>query len=211
MHCLAGFDNACPEIRVLGVQTPGKGGYADYFTWPASRLLTFDERLDFVGAAALLVNYGPVWFGLIERAGMRPGDTLLVTGAAGGCGHAALDIGRMLGARTIAVTRHATKSAALRAAGATDVVIDAGDGRWSEEVHQLTSGHGADCVVELVGAATWRHSVSAAAARGRIVVIRRAWWAARRVKSGRVIRQEFDDPRHYPRESRRDGASPTPW
>jgi len=170
-QCIAGFDNACPQIRVLGVQTPGQGGYAEYFTWPSARLLPFAETLEFTTAAALLVNYGPVWFGLVERAGLRPGDTLLVTGASGGCGHAALDIGRLFGARTIAVTRARDKTAALTEAGADEVVIDEGDQRWAEAVAELTGGRGADCVVELVGAATWTQSVRACAIRGCIVVI----------------------------------------
>jgi NADPH:quinone reductase-like Zn-dependent oxidoreductase len=171
LQCLAGFDNACPHIRVLGVQTPGCGGYADYFCWPSARLLPFSEVLSFETAAALLVNYGPVWFGLIERAGLKPGDTVVVTGAAGGCGHAALDIGRLYGTRTIAVTRATDKAPALRAAGADEVVVDHGDGRWADAVADLTHGKGADCVVELVGAATWKQSVQAAGLRGRIVVI----------------------------------------
>lgn len=170
-QCAAGFDNACPEIRVLGVQTPGCGGYADYFCWPSARLLPFSDALSFEAAAALLVNYGPVWFGVVERAGIRPGDTMVITGAAGGCGHAALDIGRLLGTRSIAVTRSAEKRQALLEAGADEVVIDHGDDTWAEEVAELTSGRGADCVVELVGATTWRQSVRAAGVQGKVVVI----------------------------------------
>ena len=170
-QCRAGYDNACPEIQVLGVQTPGRGGYAEYFAWPTSSLIPFNDALSFEQAAALLVNYGPVWFGLIDRAGLKQGETVVVTGAAGGCGHAALDIARMAGARAIAVTRSPAKVAALRAAGADTVVIDRPDVNWADAVLELTSGHGADCVVELVGAATWQRSLAAAAVRGRIVVI----------------------------------------
>ena len=170
-HCIAGHDNACPAIRVLGVQTPDRGGYAEYFTWPSASLLPFSGALDLVTAAALLVNYGPVWNGLVERAQVRAGETLLVTGAAGGCGHAALDVGRMLGLRTLALTRSPDKRDALHAAGADLVVIDHGDDRWPQEVADLTAGAGADVVIELVGAATFAGSVRAAALRGRVVVI----------------------------------------
>ncbi len=170
-QCRAGYDNACAEIRVLGVQTPGCGGYAEYFTWPAKSLIPFNDALSFEQAAALLVNYGPVWFGLIDRARLKEGETLVVTGAAGGCGHAALDIARMSGARAIAVTRSPDKVAALRDAGADAVVIDRDGDNWAESVNDLTAGHGADCVVELVGAATWQRSLEAAALRGRIIVI----------------------------------------
>jgi NADPH:quinone reductase-like Zn-dependent oxidoreductase len=108
---------------------------------------------------------------LIERASLKHEDTLVVTGTAGRCGYAALDIGRLPGCRTIAVTRSAHKADALVAAGATDVVIDRGDERWAEEVLQLTDGRGADCVLELVGAATWSQSLQVAGSRGRVVVI----------------------------------------
>lgn len=170
-HCRAGHDNACAEIRVLGVQTPDCGGYADYFCWPADRLISYGEGLPHTTAAAVSVNYGPVWFGLMDQAGMKPGETLLVTGAAGGCGHAAIDLGRLLGVRVIAVTRSAAKVAALRAAGAAEVIVAPDNTPWSEQVLALTQGRGADVVCELVGAASWRESLSACAARGRVVVI----------------------------------------
>ena len=169
-HCLAGHDNACASIKVLGVQTPGRGGYAEYLCWPAARLIRFNAAMPFAVAAAVTVNYGPVWCGLVDRAGMLPGETLLVTGAAGGCGHAALDLGRLLGARVIAVTRSASKVAGLRAAGADEVIVDDGPG-WHGKVLAMTNGAGADVVCELVGAASWADSVSAAAQRGRVVVI----------------------------------------
>ncbi|HCU91206.1 MAG TPA: hypothetical protein DGR97_14745 [Gammaproteobacteria bacterium] len=170
-YCLTGYDNVCPEIRVLGVQTPGCGGYAEYFAWPTAGLISFKDTLSFEQASALLVNYGPVWFGLIERGGLKEGETLVVTGAAGGCGHAALDIARMSGVRAIAITRSPEKEILLRNAGADEVIIDRAGENWAEEVLELTSGRGAECVVELVGAATWPRSVEAAALHGRIVVI----------------------------------------
>ncbi|MFP6681502.1 MAG: zinc-binding dehydrogenase [Gammaproteobacteria bacterium] len=169
--CLAGYDNACAEIRVLGVQTPGQGGYAEYLAWPATHLIPFSHALSFETASALLVNYGPVWFGLLERAQLKQGETMVVTGAAGGCGHAALDIGRHVGVRSIAITRSENKAHALRGAGANDIVIDRGDESWADEVMDLTEGRGADCVLELVGAATWSQSIQAARSRGRVVVI----------------------------------------
>lgn len=169
-HCLAGFDNACARIQVLGVQTPGKGGYAEYITWPANRLVTFTEELSFEKAAALLVNYGPVWFGLAVKARLSPGETLLVTGATGGCGIAAIQIGRLLGARVIAVSSREEKRTLLTELGADEVVIGKEPG-WGEEVLEMTKGEGANVVCELVGAATWKDSCTAASILGRIAVI----------------------------------------
>ncbi len=168
--CRAGFDNACPEIRVLGVQTPGKGGYAEYFTWPAANLIPIADSLSFEKAASLLVNYGPVWFGLIERAELRPGETMLVTGATGGCGHAALDIARLTGARVIALAGSDEKAAELREHGA-DVVIDYRTENVAEQVLEAAGGTGVDVALELVGADKWPITMASTGLRGRVVVI----------------------------------------
>lgn len=169
-HCLAGFDNACPNIQVLGVQTANNGGYAEYFTWPASRLIPLPNSVSFEEAAALLVNYGPVWFGLVERAALKPGETLLVTGASGGCGHAAVQIGKLIGAHVIALGGTEEKLQELKEWGA-DLVVNYNDRPFSESVLEATGGRGADVVCELVGADTWSQSVTSAGLRGRVVVI----------------------------------------
>jgi len=169
-HCLDGWDNACPNIRVLGVQTQQQGGYAEYFTWPASHLIPLPDSLNDVAAASLLVNYGPVWFGVQKRAALQPGETLLVTGATGGCGQAAIEIGKLLGAKVIATAGSDEKIQALEARGA-DVVVDYRKGDVAQEVLEATGGAGADVVCELVGADTWNDSVTAAGIRGRVVVI----------------------------------------
>ncbi|MBX6382570.1 MAG: zinc-binding dehydrogenase [Microbispora sp.] len=169
-HCRSGVDNACAQLRVLGVQTSGVGGYAEYFVWPARNLIPLPETVSFEEGASLLVNYGPVWFGLIERANLRPGETLLVTGASGGCGHAAIQVGKLVGARVIALGGSEEKLADLRARGA-DVAIDYRDGDFSAAVMEATGGEGADVVCELVGADTWTQSMASAALRGRLVVI----------------------------------------
>lgn len=169
-HCLEGWDNACPNIRVLGVQTKQQGAYAEYFTWPASRLIPLPDSLSDVDAAALLVNYGPVWFGVMKRARLQPGETLLVTGATGGCGHAAIDIGRLTGATVIATAGSEDKLAELRERGA-HVVINYRERGIADAVMDATGGRGADVVCELVGAETWSESMTAAGLRSRVVVI----------------------------------------
>lgn len=166
--CLAGQDNACPSIQVLGVQTPGIGGYAEYFVWPADLLIPLPDTLSFEKAAALLVNYGPVWTALVERAKIRPGDTLLVTGATGGCGHAAIEVGLLAGARVLALGGDDGKLAELEKAGAEPIDYRGG---FAEAVSQATGGEGADVVLELVGAATFAEAIGCAGTLGRIAVI----------------------------------------
>jgi len=166
-QCRAGFDNACPQIAVLGVQTANRGGYAEYFTWPAGLLLPLPENVSFETAAALLVNYGPVWTSLVERAKVRPGDKVLVTGATGGCGHAAIEIGKLAGGEIFALGGSDEKLADLEAAGATAIDYRGG---FAEKVIEATGG-GADVVLELVGADTWNESLASVAPRARIAVV----------------------------------------
>lgn len=166
-QCLAGFDNACPQIQVLGVQTAGRGGYAEYLTWPAELLIPLPESLSFEKAAALLVNYGPVWTGLIERAQVRPGDKVLITGATGGCGYAAIEVARLAGGEVFALGGSDEKLAELEAAGAVPIDYRGG---FAEKVQEATGG-GATVVLELVGADTWNESLASVAPRGRIAVV----------------------------------------
>jgi NADPH:quinone reductase-like Zn-dependent oxidoreductase len=166
-QCLAGFDNACPQIQVLGVQTVGRGGYAEYFTWPAELLIPLPDSVSFEKAAALLVNYGPVWTGLIERAEVRPGDRVLVTGATGGCGHAAIQIAKLAGGEVFGLGGSDEKLAELEAAGAVPIDYRGG---FAERVIEATGG-GADVVLELVGADTWNEALSSVAPRARIAVV----------------------------------------
>lgn len=167
-YCRSGNDNACPNIRVLGVQTANNGGYAEYFTWPSDLLIPLPESVSFEAGASLLVNYGPVWTSLVERANIRPGETLLVTGATGGCGHAAIEIGNLAGARVLGLGGSDEKLAELAEAGAEPIDYRGG---FAEKVGEVTGGANADVVLELVGADTWEESLASAAPKGRIVVV----------------------------------------
>ncbi|MFC9978364.1 zinc-binding alcohol dehydrogenase family protein [Gordonia sp. NPDC127522] len=167
-ECLAGHDNACGSIEVLGVSTPGRGGYAEYLAWPAELLMPLPDHVSFESAAGLLVNYAPVWTALIERAEVRPGEVMLVTGATGGCGHAAIQIGRLAGARVLGLGGSDEKLAELEALGAEPI-----DYRSDVpgQVSRATDGRGADVLLELVGADTWADTIASAAPRARLVVV----------------------------------------
>jgi len=104
---------------------------------------------------------------LVTRARLEPGEHVLVIGATGGVGVAAVQLARAMGARVIAATRDPAKGEKLRALGASHVV-DAG-GEFDAEVKRLTGGAGVDLVVEQVGRATWRRSVASVRAGGRVV------------------------------------------
>jgi NADPH2:quinone reductase len=133
--------------------------------------LTFPlrEELSFEQGAALVMNYHTAHFALERRAALRKGETLLVHGAAGGVGSAAIQVAKALGARVIGVVSSDEKERVAREAGADDVIRSAED--WRAAVRELTGGAGADVIYDPVGGERFDESVRALATEGRLVVI----------------------------------------
>jgi NADPH:quinone reductase len=125
------------------------GTYAEQVVVPANRVVARPPQLGIADAAALWVSYSTAYGALIEKAGVRPADHVLVTAASSGVGLAAIQICNQIGAVPIAVTRHAAKADALLAAGAAQVI--ATDSQDTVEATQaLTGGTGADVIVDSV-------------------------------------------------------------
>jgi NADPH:quinone reductase len=125
------------------------GTYAEYVTMPAARVIKRPASLDVNSAAALWVTYSTAYGGLIEKAGMRPGDHVLITAASGGVGLAGIQIANQIGAVPIAVSRHADKKSDLLAAGAAAVIVTDED-NIAEGARQHTNGGGADIILDSV-------------------------------------------------------------
>lgn len=126
------------------------GAYAEEAVVPASDVMPLPAGFSFTEGATFLVAHITSWHGLATRGQLREGETLLVLGAAGGVGLAAVEIGKALGARVIAVASSAEKRAAALAKGAA-AVIDPAAGPLSETVKTLTEGRGAHVVLDPVG------------------------------------------------------------
>jgi NADPH2:quinone reductase len=122
-------------------------------------------------AAALPVNYGTTWYALHERAQLRAGETLLVTGAAGGTGTAAIQLGVAAGARVIAVAGGPEKAALCRSLGADVVVDHRARPEWVDAVKDATAGRGVDVAYDPVGGATFHQVRRCMAWDGRLLVI----------------------------------------
>jgi len=145
------------------------GGFAERAAaapWATFRL---PESFSVEQGAGFVMNYHTSHFGLIHRGGLREGETVLVHGAAGGVGTAAIQIARATGARTIAVVSSDRKEEVARAAGADEVVRS--DGGWLAQVRELTSGRGVDVVYDPVGGDRFTDSVRSLAPEGRLLVI----------------------------------------
>ncbi|GGD10029.1 NADPH:quinone oxidoreductase family protein [Nocardioides daphniae] len=130
--------------------------------FPLPDVLSYDE------GAALPMNYLTAQFALVERAGLRPGEVVLVHGAAGGVGTATIQVAKGLGATVIAVVSTPEKAAVARAAGADETVLVEG---FRERVGALTSGRGVDVVMDVVGGDLFTDSLRLLAPLGRLLVV----------------------------------------
>lgn len=144
----------------------GAGGLAEAAVVPAARCVAAPEGMPDEAVAGFLIAYGTSEVALNHRAGLKPGETLLVTGAAGGVGLTAVELGKAMGARVIACARGADKLEVARAAGA-DVLIEAG-ADLKAEVKALG---GADVIYETVGGETFAAALGAARQLGRVLPI----------------------------------------
>ncbi|HUG73131.1 MAG TPA: NADPH:quinone oxidoreductase family protein [Steroidobacteraceae bacterium] len=148
----------------------GHGGFAERVVADAGRIVPIPDGMDFVPASAFLVTYGTAWHALKQRARLRDGETLLVLGAAGGVGLAAVELGKALGARVIAAASSAEKLALAMAHGA-DATINYATEDLKERARTLTAGKGVDVVFDPVGAELFEPAVRATGWNGRVLVI----------------------------------------
>jgi NADPH2:quinone reductase len=167
-----------PGQRVLAVLRFG-GGYAEEIAVNADAVVVIPDAMDFVTAAAFPVAYGTAHFALTHRGHLATGETLLVLGAAGGVGLAAVEIGKALGARVIAAAGGADKLAVARRHGA-DELIDYHSESIRDRVRELTAGRGADIVYDPVGGDAFDQALRAVNWEARMLVI---GFAAGRIQS----------------------------
>lgn len=167
-----GVNGLRPGDRVL-VQVP-HGAFAEKVKSHVSRVYRLPENVDYESAAAGGLTYQTAWVGLVERGRLSQGQTVLVTGAAGGVGMAAVQVARALGARVIAGVGTPEKAPAVRDAGAHEVIELAGDDLRESlrgRVMALTDGRGVDLVFDPVGGDVFDASLRAVAFCGRVVVV----------------------------------------
>ena len=157
-----------PGDRVLGLLR--FGGYAEEAIVPVDRLAALPANVDFVDAAAFGLPYTTSYYALKNCARLAPGETLLVLGAAGGIGAAAVQLGSVMGARVIACASSAEKLEICRRQGAGEVInYQTEDLR--DAVRRLTDGHGVDAVCDPVGGKLAESALRCMAWQGRYLVI----------------------------------------
>jgi NADPH2:quinone reductase len=147
---------------------PGLGGFAEVVAADPRLVFPLPDEVSFRVGAALPLNYLTVHFALVRRGQLRAGETVLVHGAAGGVGTAAVQLAAALGARVIAVVSTPDKAEVAAAAGAQEVVLADG---FLARVKELTDGDGVDVVVDPVGGDRFTDSLRTLRPEGRLLVI----------------------------------------
>jgi len=156
-----------PGDEVIGGNKTG--AYAEYAVLPAAGLSRKPAPFSFAEAAAFPAAYITAYVALVVRANLQPGETLLVHGASGGVGMAAVDVGKLLGATVIATSASDAKLEKVLAYGADHGINVTGGFR--EKVKELTGGRGADVIFDPVGGDVFDESVRCIAFDGRLLVI----------------------------------------
>jgi len=164
--CVAGLQNQCCEFTVLGNGVDG--GNCELIAVPAANVIPIPDSLDFNQAASVPLVFLTAWHMLVGRAGVRPGQTVLVLGASSGVGIAAIQIAKLFHCRVITTAGDQTKLEKARALGA-DFGINHYQQKISEEVRKITNKEGVDIVIEHVGAATWDESLKSLKTGGTLV------------------------------------------
>ncbi len=164
----SGVTNVKPGDRVIAMTI--FGAFAEQVVADAGALVPMPPGLDFPVAAAFMMTYGTSYHALADRGALAAGETLLVLGASGGVGLAAVEIGKALGARVIAAASSAEKLAVCREHGADDLIAYARED-LRERVKALAGGHGVDVVYDPVGGAYTEPALRSIAWRGRHLIV----------------------------------------
>lgn len=172
--------------RVAGVTW--YGGAADQALLVPEYVITLPAGMSYVEGAAVYMNYSTAWYAY-DRARVRPGEVVLVHGAAGGVGTAAIDLAESFGACIFAVVSSDAKAEAATGLGAHQIVRS--DGDWLQQVRDLTGGRGVDVVIDPVGGDMFTDSLRSLVIGGRLVVVGFAGGSIPTVKVNRLLHRNL--------------------
>lgn len=201
--CVKGEDSMCVRYRILGEHV--RGGLAESVVAPAANLLPLPAHVSFEEAAAFILVNMTAWRMLVTQAALRPAEDLLILGVGGGVSSAAVQIGKLCGARVFVTSSSDDKLRRAKALGA-DEGVNYTRTDWTKALREWTGKRGVDVVLDSVGAATWAGSIRALASGGRLVTcgattgpigetdIRVVFWKQLRIIGSTMAnRREFGD------------------
>lgn len=182
---------ASPNVGERVTAQVEHGAYREQVLAEANNVAVLPESVGYEAGAAFGLGYLTVYFGLLRRARLEPGEWVLVTGASGGVGSAGVQLAKALGARVIAVGRTEDKRNFALEQGADHTIEFKPEG-FKERVMELTDGHGADVILESVGGELFCACMRAIAWEGRLVIIGFAAGEIPTVKAGHVLVKNMD-------------------
>jgi NADPH:quinone reductase-like Zn-dependent oxidoreductase len=165
-HCRAGEHSQCVSYTITGEHSTGV--HSEYTAVPEENLVAVPDHVDWETAAAAPLVFQTAWRMLHSRAEIEAGESVLVLGASGGVGHAAVQIADHAGCEVYATGSTEAKLEAAKALGA-DHVVNYEEEPFDEFVEEHTDGRGVDVVVDHIGGATWESSMTSLAKGGRLV------------------------------------------
>lgn len=169
-YCVSGRDNLCDQGGhggFFGIDMPG--GYAEYVKVPLATLRPLAAQTSFTDAAATQIAFGTAWHVLINRGGLRAGQTVLIQAAGSGIGSAAVQVARLAGATVIATASSDQKLARAKALGAHHTINYSAEPNFVAPVMELTDGQGVDVLMEHVGGEVFTRSLECVKNDGVIV------------------------------------------
>jgi NADPH:quinone reductase len=155
--------------RVMSLTSSGYGAFAEQAVARAAEVVPIPEGLDYATATALYTAYGTAYHGLVQRGGLKAGETLVVLGASGGVGLASVELGKALGATVLAVGRTEDRLSIARDKGADHLVSYNGD--LKARILELTDGKGADVCIDMLGGAAFAAMSRAMNWGGRLLIV----------------------------------------
>ncbi|MDF1728456.1 MAG: NADPH:quinone oxidoreductase family protein [Sulfitobacter sp.] len=170
-----GVSHVAVGDRVIGMT--GFGGFATHVACDAAKVIKIPDDMPYEEAACLVLTYGTSHHALKDRAEIKEGESLLILGAAGGVGVAAIELGKAAGARVIAAVSSEEKAQFCRDLGADETIIydrdldRDGQKEFSSQIKKLAGGEGVDVVYDAVGGAYAEPAVRALAWKGRFLVV----------------------------------------
>lgn len=167
--CLSGRDNLCATGGFFGMQLPG--GYAEYVKVPTASIHPLPAHVSFEAAAASQIAFGTAWHVLLNRGGLRAGQTVLIQAAGSGIGSAAVQVAKFAGATVLATAGSEQKLERARALGADHLINYRTHENFSRQVLDLTDGKGVDLVMEHIGGKVFTQSLECLKTDGTIVTV----------------------------------------
>jgi NADPH:quinone reductase len=164
-----GVTDLTPGDRVMASARQG-GGFAEEYVGTADKVYRIPDNMSFEAAAGFIIGYGTAYFALKHRGALRPGETLLVNGAAGGVGLAAIQVGKALGARVIACASTPDKIALAASFGA-DCCINYTTDSVRDQALAFTAGNGVDVVFDPVGGDAFMQAMRAVGWHARMLIV----------------------------------------